>query len=108
MRGLRGKTAIITGGGGGIGRAICLRLAQEGAVIGVFDKNADAARETSVEIARLGERAVPSEVDITDYEAVTAAVAEFEREVGPTAILVNNAGWDKFAFFLNTKPLLWD
>ena len=108
MRGLKGKTAIVTGGGSGIGRAICLRLAQEGVSVGVFDKNAKTAEAVSVEMARLGERALPAAVDITDYEAVTAAVAEFERAVGPVAILINNAGWDKFAFFLNTKPLLWE
>jgi 2-hydroxycyclohexanecarboxyl-CoA dehydrogenase len=108
MRGLKGKAAIVTGGGSGIGRAICLRLAQEGATVGVLDKNADGAAAVAVEVAGLGECAMPVPVDITDYAAVTAAVAEFERAVGPTAILVNNAGWDKFAYFLDTEPLLWD
>jgi 2-hydroxycyclohexanecarboxyl-CoA dehydrogenase len=108
MRGLKGKAAIVTGGGGGIGRAICLRLAEEGAVLGVLDKNAEAAAVVAAEVERLGGRAVPVAVDITDYAAVTASVAEFEKAAGSTAILVNNAGWDRFAYFLDTEPPLWD
>ena len=109
MRGLKGKTAVVTGGGGGIGRAICLRLAYEGATVGVFDKNADAAAVTAdAAIGRRRARHRRSAVDITDYAAVTAAVAAFEQAAGPVDVLVNNAGWDKFAYFLDTEPALWD
>ena len=103
MRGLKGKTAIVTGGGGGIGRAICLRLAQQGVTVGVFDKNADADAASAA-----GGRAIAQVVDITDYAAVAAAVAAFEQSAGPVDVLVNNAGWDKFAYFLETEPALWD
>lgn len=108
MRGLRGKTAIVTGGGGGIGRAICLRLAEEGVAVGVFDRNADAAGAVAGEIAKAGWRAQVQAVDITDHAAVAAAVAAFEAAAGPVDVLVNNAGWDKFAYFLETEPALWD
>src|SRR5688572_12604636 len=108
MRGLKGRTAVVTGGGGGIGRAICLRLAYEGATVGVFDKNADAAAVTADAAMAVGARAIPHAVDITDYAAVTAAVAAFEQAAGPLDVLVNNAGWDKFAYFLDTEPALWD
>lgn len=108
MRGLQDKAGVITGGGGGIGRAICLRLAQQGVTVGVFDKNADAAAATADAASAAGGRAIAQVVDITDYAAVTAAVAAFEQSAGPVDVLVNNAGWDKFAYFLETEPALWD
>lgn len=108
MRGLKGKTAVVTGGGGGIGRAICLRLAQLGVTVGIFDKNADAAAATVSAISAAGGRAIAQVVDITDHAAVVAAVAAFEQCAGSVDVLVNNAGWDKFAYFLDTEPALWD
>jgi 2-hydroxycyclohexanecarboxyl-CoA dehydrogenase len=108
MRGLKGKTAIVTGGGGGIGRAICLRLAQEGVTVGVFDQHADAAAATADAASTAVARAIAQVVDITDYAAVVTAVAAFERAASPIDVLVNNAGWDKFAYFLETEPALWD
>jgi 2-hydroxycyclohexanecarboxyl-CoA dehydrogenase len=85
MRGLKGKTAIVTGGAAGIGRAIVERFEQEGTKVVVFDLKGDPP------------------VDITDYEAVKQAVAE----AGPVDILVNNAGWDMFQPFLKTDPAFW-
>src|SRR5688500_8912734 len=85
MRGLRGKTAIVTGGAAGIGAAVVKRFEEEGTRAVVFDLNAE----------------LP--VDITDYEAVQRAVAE----AGPVDILVNNAGWDLFRPFLKTDPAFW-
>ncbi len=107
MRGLEGKAAIVTGGGGGIGSAICKRLAEGGARIGVFDLDRRAAEGTAEELVAKGATARAYEVDIADHAAVTRAVEAFERDVGPTDVLVNNAGWDKFAYFLTTEPDLW-
>ncbi|UYN92987.1 MAG: SDR family oxidoreductase [Enhydrobacter sp.] len=103
MHGLEGRNVIVTGGGGAIGGAICRRFAGYRARVGVFDKNLDAARKVADEIAGF-----VSGVDITDYDAVGREVARFEREVGPTDVLVNNAGWDKFVNFVDTTPDLWD
>ncbi|MGE0699908.1 MAG: glucose 1-dehydrogenase [Hyphomicrobiaceae bacterium] len=105
MRGLKGKTAIVTGGAGGIGSAICRRLAEEGAKVGVLDLRGDAAEKVAAEI---GNGASAHACDITDLASVTAAVAAFEAAQGTTDILVNNAGWDKFAYFLDTTPEDWD
>jgi 2-hydroxycyclohexanecarboxyl-CoA dehydrogenase len=108
MQGLDSKTAIVTGGGGAIGRAICSELAGHGCVVGVFDKNGGAAHQTAEAIAATGRRVVAVEVDIRDHAAVTAAVATFERAVGPTDILVNNAGFDRVGNFLDSEPAFWD
>lgn len=107
MRGLEGKAAIVTGGGGGIGSAICGRLGEAGARVGVFDRDMSAAQRTAEAIVAKGAVAKAYEVDITDLAAVTRAVDAFESEIGPTDVLVNNAGWDKFAYFLTTEPDLW-
>lgn len=107
MRGLEGKAAIVTGGGGGIGSYICRRLADAGVRVGVFDLDMAAAERTVAALTSGGAEAKAFEVDITDHAAVARAVAEFEADIGPTDILVNNAGWDKFAYFLATEPDLW-
>jgi 2-hydroxycyclohexanecarboxyl-CoA dehydrogenase len=85
MRGLKGKTAIVTGGAAGIGAAVVQRFREEGVKTIVFDLKAEPA------------------VDITDYAAVRRAV----DQVGPVDILVNNAGWDMFKPFLKTDPDFW-
>ncbi|NKB49479.1 MAG: glucose 1-dehydrogenase [Alphaproteobacteria bacterium] len=108
MHGLEQKVAIVTGGGGAIGRAICRRFAEEGSIVGVFDINEEAARETAVQIDAAGGSALVQQVDITDYDAVAAAAAAFEAATGPAEILVNNAGWDRLANFLDTDPAFWN
>jgi 2-hydroxycyclohexanecarboxyl-CoA dehydrogenase len=108
VRGLNRMTAIVTGGGGAIGRAICRRFADEGVVVGVFDMNGTSAAETVELIHRGGGHAHSFVADIADYEAVKQGAAAFERVAGPTEILVNNAGWDRFANFLDSDVELWD
>jgi len=108
MKGLAGRNAIVTGGGGGIGRAICRRLAAEGCTVGVFDVDEENAAATLLEIEKEehGQGRFHS-VDITDLAAVRAAIEALEADIGPTDILVNNAGWDKVGNFLETEPELW-
>ena len=106
MRGLKGKAAIVNRVGRQHGPApSACGWPEEGS-----DRRRCSIRmpklpeAVAAEVERAGARGVPVAADITDYVAVSiAAVAEFERTAGPTAILVNNAGWDKFAYFLDTE-----
>ncbi|HVU88609.1 MAG TPA: glucose 1-dehydrogenase [Pirellulales bacterium] len=108
MRGLADKIAIVTGAGGAIGRAISLRLADEGVFVGVLDRDEAAAAETVQVIATDGGRAESLVADITDHAAIERVVHQFEHTRGPIDILVNNAGWDRAGNFLDTDPLLWE
>ncbi len=108
MKGLKDKVVIVTGGGGGIGAALCERFATEGAKVAVFDLNSASAEEVVASIQAAGGQAAAYCVDIGDHTRVTAAVAEVEAQLGPIDVLVNNAGWDHGARFLDTDPVLWD
>jgi 3-oxoacyl-[acyl-carrier protein] reductase len=90
---LEGRTALVTGGSRGIGRAIALALATDGADVAVnYRKDADAAAETVAAIEKLGRRARAYQASVDDRAADEAMVAAALDELGPIDILVNNAG----------------
>jgi len=103
-----GKSAIITGGAGGIGSATCRRFAAEGARVAVFDRDEAGAQKVAKEIEAAGGKAQAFACDITDRQSVDAAVAASEFALGPVAILVNNAGFDIFKPFLKSEPSEWE
>ena len=108
MQRFDGKTVIVTGGGGGIGGATCRRFASEGAQVAVFDMNLEAAEKVAADIRAGGGQAAAFACNITDRAQVDAAVAAAQTQLGPIAVLVNNAGWDVFKPFLKTVPAEWE
>ena len=84
---LDGKTALVTGGGQGIGEAICARLATAGARVAVFDRNGEQARRVAGDIGGLALAG-----DVTSESDIENALSEVETRFGPLSILVNNAG----------------
>ncbi|SSW62944.1 2-hydroxycyclohexanecarboxyl-CoA dehydrogenase [Achromobacter agilis] len=108
MQRLSGRTAIVTGGGGGIGGATCRRLAREGAAVAVLDLDPEAAGAVAADIESEGGRALALRCDITRRDEVDAAVAAVESGLGPVDVLVNNAGWDIFKPFTKTEPVEWE
>ena len=89
---LKGKTAVVSGGGGAIGRAIALRFADEGADVAVLDLNGDAAAKVADEVRARGATSVSYAVDIRDHAAVKACVDETAETLGGIDIVVNSAG----------------
>ena len=104
MRGLYGKVVVVTGAGRGMGQATAERLAAEGARVAVTDVDKDAALATAAAL----DGAAGFRLDITDAAEVTTRIDEITAALGPIDALVNNAGWDRLAPFLETDEDLWE
>lgn len=102
-----GKVAVVTGAGAGIGREVALRLARDGADLGLFDLNADAARETAQAVAKIGRQAAVASGDVARGEDVRQAIVQFQNDLGLVDILVNNAGILRTARFLDLNEADW-
>lgn len=108
MTRLQGKVALVTGAARGMGRAIAIRLASEGARVVIGDIQAELAERTAAEIGASGAEARALKLDVTSLDEALAVTARIERELGPLDILVNNAGWDKAELFVESSPATWD
>jgi len=108
MRGLSGKHVLVTGGGSGIGAAICRRLGEEGCHVSVFDLDLDAAEKVVAGIVESGGQAGAYRVDIAVRAEVVISVGLAEADRGPLFGLVNNAGWDRAVPFLESEPGHWE
>ncbi len=97
---LQDKVALVTGAGQGIGEATALRLAAEGAAVGVLDIRADSSASTAEAVTQAGGRAIALTADTADADRVQAAVDVLLREFGRIDILVSNAGFDRPGAFL--------
>ena len=106
---MNGKTALVTGGSRGIGRAIAIKLASLGANVAIFYAgNADAARQAVQDIEALGVKGMAVQCDVADYDQVAAAVAQVKEALGGVDILVNNAGITKDKLALRMSPEEFD
>jgi 3-oxoacyl-[acyl-carrier protein] reductase len=109
MKRLQGKSAFVTGGGSGLGRAQAIRFAEEGASVVIADINPQAAQLVSEEITATGGVAIGLAVNVTDIASINDAVRIAIEKFGAIDILSNTAGaFDHFAQSLDTSIELWD
>lgn len=106
--GLNGKVALVTGAGRGIGRAIALTLAKEGANVVVNDLDEEEISSVTKEIESLGVKALGAKADVTNYDEVSGMVENAEKEFGWVDILVNNAGVGAYGLFAEMDRKSWD
>ena len=105
---LEGKIALVTGAARGIGRAIALAFAKEGADIVVGDVNIQEAENTAKEIQSLGRKSLALDLDVTEYTKVEEAVNKILDKFSKVDILVNNAGITKDNLILRMSQAEWD
>jgi len=105
---LKDKVAIVTGGAGGIGKEISLRLAEEGANIVIFDIEETLAKKVVKEIEKKGKKAFAFKVNIGNYQEVLKAVKEVIDKFDRIDILINNAGITRDNLLLRMKEEEWD
>jgi 2-hydroxycyclohexanecarboxyl-CoA dehydrogenase len=105
---LKGKVAVVTGGARGLGRAISLRLAEDGAALSVWDLKPEGAEETAKMIQTAGGHAIACGGDASSAADIAKAVERTHSELGPISILVNNAALSPFAAFETITEEMWD
>lgn len=104
---LSGKVALITGAASGIGRAIALRFAKEGAKVSIVDINLEGAKKVVSEVKGLGGKALAVRCDVADEESVGKAIEETEKKLGRIGILVSNAGILTYNLIHDIKTEQW-
>ena len=108
MESLKGKNALVTGAGKGIGRAIAIALAQEGVNVGLVARTESDLLKVASEIEAFGVKTSIATADVADIASVNSAVEKIKGELGFTDILINNAGIGGFARFLEMEPEQWE
>lgn len=108
MHTLKGKTALITGAGRGIGRAAAIALAKEGVNIGLLGRTIENLEKMADELSQYDVNVSAAAADVADLEAVTHAVEHIKSDLGSVDILINNAGIAKFGGFLELSPDEWE
>lgn len=108
MQSLKNKTALVTGAGKGIGKAVALALAAEGVHVGLIARTEKDLQAVAAEIKATGVNVAFATADISNRAEVEAAVASVTAALGSIDILINNAGTGTFGKFLKLEPELWE
>lgn len=108
MQSLKGKVALVTGAGKGIGKAIAIALANEGVHVGLLARTEKDLKEVEESITSTGVKAAVAVADISNRTEVETAVEKVQNKLGPIDILINNAGTGTFGKFLELEPAVWE
>ncbi|WP_442589364.1 3-ketoacyl-ACP reductase [Pedobacter sp. AW31-3R] len=108
MESLKGKTALITGAGKGIGRALAIALASEGVNLGLIARTAVDLKNLAEELSSSGVKTAIATADVSSMDSVNTAIAEIKEELGVIDILINNAGTGSFGTFMELEPSRWE
>ena len=105
---LKGKNALITGGGRGLGKAVAIALANEGVNVGITGRNEESLKTTVAELEKLGVKAAYSVFDVEEMAQVEQGVASIASQLGSIDILINNAGVGDFGSFEEMPVETWE
>jgi len=108
MSDLKGKVALVTGGTGGIGAAICLKLAESGARVATNYRNEEKAKAWQAKAKKAGHDIAIYQADVSDFDACQILTEQVGKDLGPIDILVNNAGITKDGMFKKMSKEKWD
>jgi len=108
MESIKGKIALVTGAGKGIGKAIALALANEGVHVGLIARTESDLQSLAKNIEAKGVKAAIAVADVSSIDSVNTAVAKIQQDLGNVDILINNAGIAKFGKFLDLEPEDWE
>ena len=108
MRGLKDKTAIVTGSASGIGAAIADRLADEGCRVVIADVDQPGAESKAKDLEARGLQAMAVRCDVTKWEDAQRCARATRGQWGRIDVLVNNAGWDRIVLFKDSQPDFWE
>ena len=108
MESLNGKTAVITGAGKGIGKALAIALAAEGVNLGLISRTSQDLKNLADELKAYQIKVSVASADVSDIHAVDTAINSIKKELGNIDILINNAGIAKFGKFLDLEPAEWE
>ncbi|MBA9077490.1 MULTISPECIES: 3-ketoacyl-ACP reductase [Rufibacter] len=108
MESLKGKTALVTGAGKGIGRAVAIALAKQGVNVGLLARTEKDLQKVAAELEELGVETSVVTADVANIHSVNEAVEQVQQELGFIDILINNAGTASFGKFMDLEPEQWE
>lgn len=108
MESLKGKNALITGAGKGIGRALAIALAQEGMNVGLIARTEADLQNVAEELKNFNVHVAIATADVASIDSVNTAVAKVKTDLGAIDILINNAGISSFGSFMELEPARWE